>query len=268
MTDQSITAPAGGRDEQAQRIVTGIVGPFGIAGLSDLGGKRSITFQLVVWREGDGPICTNPLRIEKPILSEHMIALWRWRLRKGQTIRLNVRDMEKPPEIMRTVEMLRLQGRPHDPALSEAAHEILNPPDYTHPKLGTLKAGETFHDVFEATGKWCGVPVRMSLEAGAHSIAEAADHLSDALDRQAEIDAQFRQRITDDYYGIWAEGWANDGEDLDRTEWNARFTPTDVEVDGSGALSIYYADGDLFAGHSIVASMSPEGDIEDSMMVG
>lgn len=251
-----------------ERIVTGIISPLGVGGICELGGSWSITFQLLVWREAGGPIETKPLRIEKPILGEIFFTLWRWRLRKGQTIRLRVQEMEKPPHIMRTVEMLGLQGRPRDPELAEAAHAILNPADITHPKLGILKASETFHDIYEAEGEWCGIPVKLALEAGEHSIEEAADHLYNALQRQAEIDALFRQRIVDDYYDIWAEGWAREGEYVDRADWIARISPANVDMDGSGAISIYYDDGDLFAGHSLIASMSPDGEIEEAMLVG
>ena len=73
------------------------------------------------------------------------------------------------------------------------------------------------------------------------------------------------QQLLETFNDSWAE---DDDEELEATQFEANLVaPQIVIYDEIGAATVYFADSDMFGGHSIDVSIN-EGKISDASLVG
>lgn len=99
------------------------------------------------------------------------------------------------------------------------------------------------------------------------------DVSSDRLDQVATIVRRvdpraLRGAIAEDYLELYNDTWRQDDDEaLDRAGFIARISPTFVDID-EDVIQVYFHDGDLFAGHSIVLSLDSALHITDIKLAG
>jgi hypothetical protein len=77
-----------------------------------------------------------------------------------------------------------------------------------------------------------------------------------------------RGAVAEDYLELYNDTWRQDDDpELDQDGFVARIAPTSVELDDDG-VRIYFGDGDLFAGHSLVVTLNPALEITDITLSG
>ncbi len=98
-------------------------------------------------------------------------------------------------------------------------------------------------------------------EVPAQRFDEAAGILG-RLDPQA-----LRRVVAEGYLDLYNDTWSQDDEDLDHDGFCARITPNSVDIDEDG-VQVYFDDGDLFLGHSIVMSFDAELQLAEIKLAG
>lgn len=69
-----------------------------------------------------------------------------------------------------------------------------------------------------------------------------------------------RRSVAEYYLDLYNDTWCqdDDDEDLDHEGFCARIRPTSVDFDEEGGVEIYFDDGGLFLGHTIVMRLDAE----------
>jgi hypothetical protein len=76
-----------------------------------------------------------------------------------------------------------------------------------------------------------------------------------------------RRVVAEHYLELYNDTWCQDDEDLDHDGFCARITPTSVDIDEDG-VQIYFDDGGLFLGHSIVMLLDAELQLTEIKLAG
>lgn len=154
-----------------------------------------------------------------------------------------------------------------------AAETLLSPrprksrPRLEHPALGTL-----LHD---AKLEWWQSEVRFGdrdrvrfrVEGGLRISVEALDRAGELLEtvRCEDLCAYAASRLLDLKNG----SWLGDGEDVfDATAFAAKMSPASFGVRRDGSVSVFFDDGDLFSGHSIIVTLNAEREPIDAEIAG
>jgi hypothetical protein len=82
------------------------------------------------------------------------------------------------------------------------------------------------------------------------------------LDPQA-----LRGAVAEQYLELYNDTWRQDGDELDHREFVARIRPTFVDVD-LDTIQVYFDDGELFGGHSIVLMLDTDLQVLDVKLAG
>ena len=248
-------------------IVTGVVDAIGGGGgFKDQGQKGwTSSVHLVAWREGEGPIRTDTLRVEIPDQRQSDLAKWAAVFPPRTLVRFAIRAPLRE-EQSRALAVLRAPlPRPEDAALLAIAEPILNPPPLTDPAFGTFVPDRQFPQWFRQKRAWLGreIDVVLTLDyagpPGPDAPAQALAHLRSVWDRSGEWDARIREAIAAEYYEIWTDNWRDaDKPAVDRETFKARFVLEDVSISPDGSFTFTFGDDDLFWGHGMMVSHDPE----------
>lgn len=273
LTPSALMAQA---DEQAI-IITGVVdGVGGGGGFQDLGEKRwTSAVQLVAWREGDGPIRTDALRVE--ILGQRQSELGKWGaiFPPRTLVRLAIREPVHEKN-GRAVAILRTPlPRVDDAALIAAADPILNPPPISDPDLGTFVSDPTFTEWFRQRRDWLGreIDVVLTLDyagpPGPDAPAQALATLHGVWESREEWDERVRETIAADYYNIWRDNWRDENaSEVVRETFKTRFRLEEAAFAPDGSFTFTFGDDDLFWGHGMMVSYDPATDTLHAEMFG
>ena len=248
-------------------IVTGVVDAIGGGGGYQKHGETIWTSSVhfVAWRENDGPIRTDVLRVEIPDQREIVLDTWADVFPPRTLVRFAIREPLRE-ENGRMLAILRapLPGI-DDAALVAAADPLLNPPPLEDPGFGTFTPDQRFPDWLRQRRDWLGREVTVTLQLdyegppAADAREHALGHLRSVWERREDWDARLREAIATDYYDIWRDNWRDESEpDIDRETFKTRFLLDDVSVSPGGSLTFTYADGDLFWGHAMAVHYDPE----------
>ncbi len=263
-------------DEEAT-IVTGVVdGVGGGGGFQEQGQKRwTSSVNLVAWREGEGPIRTDTLRVEIPDQREGDLAKWAAVFPPRMLVRIAIRESVRE-ENDRALAVLRAPlPRVEDPALLAAADPILNPPPIVDPQFGTFTSDPSFPQWFKQKRDWLGREVNVTLELdyagppGPDAPQQALATLHGVWDRREEWDTRIREAIAEEYYEVWLDNWRDENAPLiDRDTFKARFVLDDLSFAPDGSFNIMFGDDDLFWGHGMSVSYDPQTDALHAEMFG
>lgn len=106
-------------------------------------------------------------------------------------------------------------------------------------------------------------------ESNPHRVQDVpAERFDEAADILGRLDPQtLRRVVAEDYLELYNDTWSQGDEDLDHDGFCARATPTSVDIDEDG-VQIYFDDGGLFLGHSIVMSFDEELQLAEIKLAG
>jgi hypothetical protein len=106
------------------------------------------------------------------------------------------------------------------------------------------------------------VAVSSDLDIPVERLDEAA-----AIVRRLDLQ-NLRGAVAEEYLGLYNDTWRQDDDDeLDHDGFIARITPTNVDIDVD-VIQIYFNDGGLFAGHSLVLLLDTDLQVLDIKLAG
>jgi hypothetical protein len=258
-------------------IVTGVVDALGGGGGFKDQGQTSWTsaVQLVAWREGDGPVRTDTLRVEIPDQRQSDLAKWGDVFPPRALVRFAIREAVKENN-GRALAVLRAPlPRIEDAALVAAADPLLNPPPVRDPAFGTFTSDPQFPQWFRQKRDWLGREIALVLTLdyagapGPDAAAQALARLHAVWDAREAWDERVREAIAEDYYEVWAANWRDEGEPLlSREAFKARFTLEEAAFSPDGSFTFTFGDDDLFWGHGMMVSYDPVTDALHAEMFG
>jgi len=260
-----------GTDPANPLTITGMVDGMGAAGFRRGEADWVGCFTFAVWRAGDGPVRTEPLRIERIVGRRGALDQFMDEIGQRRLIRVTIAappevhcDMDRP-----AAEMCLFVGPAEDAEVAEAAAPILDPPPYRHASLGEFLPDERMPDSLEGHARWLGRRIGLTLVTDGNPpdvLAESAlALLADQLGWQEQVD----RAVYDALHPVWSENdWRATGDDPTREQWLARLTLKSVAIYEGGDFEFYFDDGGLFWGHCVLASGSLDEGITDAQMAG
>jgi hypothetical protein len=234
--------------------LSGIVRPGSVGGNKSQGDKQwTLQIDLLAWRIGRGPIQHKELTVRKHC-GERLITQFMDRLKDYDIVKMRARVA--PTNILGTpqAQIIRFIGKTSDAELARVVGTFKKPVRIKDPLFGVLKLDRASGD-FEARAKWSGRPVRISLESSKNGTPDKALQTASQLFRsRRKWTGQAERRILSDLYTMWFDNWREEGgdPDLTRTQFLRRIRLESISTSPDGSFSLWYHDGDLFAGHSIV----------------
>ncbi len=93
------------------------------------------------------------------------------------------------------------------------------------------------------------------------------DQARRVLGRLREDEPAARLVAAEELLAIYNDEW-NDDEPLGEEEFMARLTLDDLSIAPDGSAELFYQDDNLFAGHTVLVSVGPDGNFEDADIAG
>ncbi len=111
------------------------------------------------------------------------------------------------------------------------------------------------------------VVLSLSMNGDPDVPAERFDEAAGILRR---LDPRTLRRVVAEHYlELYNDTWCqDDDEELDHAGFCARITPTSVDIDEESGVQIYFDDGGLFLGHSIVVFLDAELQLAEIKLAG
>ena len=266
------TRPAAAGDDSDPLTITGMIDGIGAGGGSTQGSDWFGTFTFAVWRAGNGPVRTEPLRIEQHVGPKDALKRFMDRLEARQLIRIAIAADPEPygerPRLK--AEMRTVVGPAEDAEIAAVAAPILDPPPYHHPKLGEFRPDKRFPKSLEGHATWLGRRIGLVLNAdGADAPEQLAETALKLLADQLGWQNKVERAVYDELHPVWIDaGWGTDGDSPTREQWLSRLTLKSITIDEGGSFDFDFDDGELFWGHYVFASGSLDEGVTDAQMAG
>ena len=177
---------------------------------------------------------------------EQLLEILRRRTRPDFIIKFRGRVSEDGQRLL----LLDLPEPGFDPDLKAILEEQKKPVTFWEEGLGTFTLDRRV-DWFETEVDWLGGQISLVFDAGedrAGALQNAKALLADA----ASWDERIRAYAADDLLAS-ANDWAEDGE-ITREQFIQRMELESIEIRADGSFEFWFADGDMFYGHSIHVS--------------
>lgn len=126
------------------------------------------------------------------------------------------------------------------------------------PMIGQLKNQEGWWEgLWNSDGKF---PIRILVELQ-HDHKQLPKRFHNFLDTVSERDAEFRHASAKSLLKLYNETWS-EGEQINEVEFARRMKIDSISFDEKeDRVSVYYDDGDLFAGHAIKVDVTFDGTV-------
>ena len=253
-------------------MITGVIdwaGPSTSSGVP--GTKWTGSLTLLIWREGDGTVQTDPLRISQNLgKSDKASSGWMQQFRARACVRVRLAGPVERTATGLGARLMEVLPAIDDAELLAVADPLLNPPPFDDPVLGRFVPHARMPMLYEQVADWRGQPLDLTLSVQAPAdlptcTATAAALINDAAHWQAAAEAMIVERL----YDVWLEEWREEGEPmLGHTDFLARLTRPALTVYPDGAFEFEWEDDGLFLGHIIMATGSLEEGFDDAGIAG
>lgn len=123
-------------------------------------------------------------------------------------------------------------------------------------------------DVWESSADFRGTRISVQISSN-HPSSERSRLVTDAIARTIAEWDRIQANITDSLHETYNDGWADPDEglpELSRDAFLERITLQTIYVREEGAVSLYFDDSDLFAGHIVDVFWTEEKMYEASLM--
>lgn len=153
-----------------------------------------------------------------------------------------------PPPVRRT--------RANNPPIEWEGYGVLAFDESVQWFEGVVRAGET--------------EVRAALDTAVREEAIGRlPRLAELLDRLAQTDAAARLYAAEELLELKNDFWLNDDEEeVSEESFVARMELESLTLGADGAATLWYADGDLFGGHTICVEQGGDGEFSSAEMMG
>lgn len=248
-----------------REVIYGVVHPSGV-GAGKSGGELlwHMTFSLAAWARPDGPLRKEKLLVRRDI-DECQLKNYRERLPDFGVVAMEAAIVEesdsgKPQALLYTL----LPDTPERTDLSELAEDLRKPVTTEDEQFGTFTLDRTLN-WHEAMALWRGISVRLNLDSYNDDETfpcESLEHAKTLWLDQERWDREIRDSLVKELLDLKNGSWLDEDElELNAEEFLRRVSLTSITVRPGGSFEFWYDDGDLFWGHSIMASCSFENGI-------
>ena len=221
---------------------------------------------LTAWMEEDSPDIHRGEFVLSTIGDEQLLEVLRRRTRPDFIIKFRGRVSEDGKRLL----LLDLPEPGFDPDLEAILEEQKKPVTFWEEGLGTFTLNRQV-DWFETEIQWLGAEISLVFDAEedrAEVLRKAKALLADAV----SWDKRVREYAADELLEL-ANDWAEQMEDeepqeIAREQFMERMELESIEIRADGSFEFWFADGDLFYGHSIHVSGDMENGPDDAGMEG
>ena len=215
---------------------------------------------LTAWMEEDSPDIHRGEFVLSTIGDEQLLEVLRRRTRPDFIIKFRGRASEDGKRLL----LLDLPEPGFDPDLKAILEEQKKPVTFWEEGLGTFTLNRQV-DWFETEVDWLGGQISLVFDAE-EDRAEVLQRAKTLLAGAASWDKRVREYAADDLLAS-ANDWAEDGE-ITREQFIQRMELESIEIRADGSFEFWFADGDMFYGHSIHVSGDMEHGPDDASMEG
>ena len=241
--------------------ILAVTGPNGFsgakAGQDDL---WRLSTGLTAWMEEDSPDIHREETELVSIGDERLLGFLRQRTRPDFIIKFRGRASADGRRIL----LLDLPEPGFDPDLKAILEEQKKPVTFWEEGLGTFTLDRRV-DWFETEVDWLGGQISLVFDAG-EDRAKVLQRAKALLSGAADWDKRIRAYAADDLL-VSANDWAED-EEITREQFIQRMELESIEIRADGSFEFWFADGDMFYGHSIHVSGDMEHGPDDAAMEG
>ncbi len=238
-----------------------------VTGANGFGGGRAgkeklwrASIGLTAWMEEDSPDIHRGEFVLSTIADDQLLEHLQRRVPRDFIIKFKGRVSEDGKGLL----LLDLPEPAFDPDLKAILEEQKKPVTFWEEGLGTFTLNRQV-DWFETEVNWLGGQISLVFDAEedrAEALRKAKALLADA----AGWDKRVREYAADDLLAS-ANDWAEDGE-ITREQFIQRMELESIEIRADGSFEFWFADGDMFYGHSIHVSGDMEHGPDDASMEG
>ena len=244
-----------------------------VTGANGFGGGKTrgetlwtVSVGLTAWMEEDSPDIHRGEFVLSTIGDEQLLEVLRRRVRPDFIIKFRGRVSEDGKRLL----LLDLPEPGFDPDLEAILEEQKKPVTFWEEGLGTFTLNRQV-DWFETEIQWLGAEISLVFDAEedrAEVLRKAKALLADAV----SWDKRVREYAADELLEL-ANDWAEQMEDeepqeIAREQFMERMELESIEIRADGSFEFWFADGDLFYGHSIHVSGDMENGPDDAAMEG
>ena len=215
---------------------------------------------LTAWMEEDSPDIHRGEFVLSTIGDEQLLEVLRRRTRPDFIIKFRGRASEDGKRLL----LLDLPEPGFDPDLKAILEEQKKPVTFWEEGLGTFTLNRQV-DWFETEVDWLGGQISLVFDAE-EDRAEVLQRAKTLLAGAASWDKRVREYAADDLLAS-ANDWAED-EEITREQFIQRMELESIEIRADGSFEFWFADGDMFYGHSIHVSGDMENGPDDASMEG
>ena len=215
---------------------------------------------LTAWMEEDSPDIHRGEFVLSTIGDEQLLEVLRRRTRPDFIIKFRGRVSEDGKRLL----LLDLPEPGFDPDLKAILEEQKKPVTFWEEGLGTFTLNRQV-DWFETEVDWLGGQISLVFDAE-EDRAEVLQRAKTLLAGAADWDQRIRAYAADDLL-VSANDWAED-EEITREQFIQRMELESIEIRADGSFEFWFADGDMFYGHSIHVSGDMEHGPDDASMEG
>lgn len=215
---------------------------------------------LTAWMEEDSPDIHRGEFVLSTIGDEQLLEVLRRRTQPDFIIKFRGRVSEDGKRLL----LLDLPEPGFDPDLKAILAEQKKPVTFWEEGLGTFTLNRQV-DWFETEVDWLGGQISLVFDAE-EDRAEVLQRAKTLLAGAADWDQRIRAYAADDLLAS-ANDWAED-EEITREQFIQRMELESIEIRADGSFEFWFADGDMFYGHSIHVSGDMEHGPDDAAMEG
>ncbi len=238
-----------------------------VTGANGFGGGKThgeelwtISIGLTAWMEEDSPDIHRGEFVLSTVGDEQLLEVLRRRTRPDFIIKFRGRVSEDGKRLL----LLDLPEPGFDPDLKAILEEQKKPVTFWEEGLGTFALNRQV-DWFETEVDWLGGQISLVFDAE-EDRAEVLQRAKTLLAGAADWDQRIRAYAADDLLAS-ANDWAED-EEITREQFIQRMELESIEIRADGSFEFWFADGDMFYGHSIHVSGDMENGPDDAAMEG
>lgn len=238
-----------------------------VTGANGFGGGRAgkeklwrASIGLTAWMEEDSPDIHRGEFVLSTIADDQLLEHLQRRVPRDFIIKFKGRVSEDGKGLL----LLDLPEPAFDPDLKAILEEQKKPVTFWEEGLGTFTLNRQV-DWFETEVNWLGGQISLVFDAE-EDRAEVLQRAKTLLAGAASWDKRVREYAADDLLAS-ANDWAED-EEITREQFIQRMELESIEIRADGSFEFWFADGDMFYGHSIHVSGDMEHGPDDAAMEG
>ena len=222
---------------------------------------------LTAWMEEDSPDIHRGEFVLTTIADDRLLDVLRQRTPPDFIVKCKVRVSQDGQRLL----LLDLPVPGFDPDLKAILEEQKKPVTFREEGLGTFTLNRQV-DWFETEINWLGTEISLTIDME-EAREEALQNAKTLLASAADWDKRVRECAADELLqnaNDWNQEMEKDGETptITREQFMERMELESIEVMADGSFQFWFADGDMFYGHSIWVSGDLENGPDEPSMEG